>query len=445
MSRNSSTPTPQSQPQQPSVAKYSHAHFASPQTAVKPIGYFNQSMVRISPELDPSISTSQTNALPVVKYSYASPPQAVRHSYHSQPAIKSNTIVFTPPLSLQKQALNPSFHPFHPSTAIYRLSSQLLSLREKIQLQVKRIQAKKSHHILDYLDALRLTTSKKDLRTIEALLDRLIQALHNTPSTKSLAQDTAQWFTQQTIAHRSQISASSLSLLHRVQVILQSIAEKQLSAPTETDISEFSTRAIRNLQGEKLSLQRKVAHLNQSHEKLEEEVASYSSNLLQLTRQLNEQSQNVNELHGWIQDRDVTLQARNVELKAQLAYSESLLLQIDTLNHKATELVSQKDELSNDLLDRQASLEESDRTIQTLKTELAKYDQIRVLEGKYVGVPSSKGSKYHFHKKCSGWKMLVGEYMLNLDPSRAVLSSKDATFFTKCGLTECLDCKNKSH
>ncbi len=438
MSRNSSTPTPQSEAQQPKAIKYSHAYFKVPQVAAKPVGYFNQSMIRVVPELDKSISTPQTNLLPVVKYSYVSSPKAVRHTYQSQLTTKSNSIAFTTPLSLQKQTFNSSI-------VIHRLSSQLLSLQEKIQVQVKRLQTTRSRPITDYLDALRLTTSKKDLSTIEALLDRLIQALHNSPSTKALAHDTAHWFTQQTIAHRSQISASSLSLLHRVQVILQSIAEKQLSAPTETDISEFSTRAIRNLQGEKVSLQRKVAHLNQSHEKLEEEVASYSSNLLQLTRQLNEQSQNVNELHGWIQDRDVTIQTRNAEIKSQLTDIESLRLQLDTLNHQATELVGQNDGLSHDLLDRQDALEESDRTIQKLKTELAKYDQIRILEGKYVGVPSSKGSKYHFHKKCSGWKMLVGEYMLNLDPSRAVLSSKDSAFFTKCGLTECLDCKNKSH
>jgi hypothetical protein len=442
MSRNSSTPTPQSKPQQTEVVKYSHAYFKTPQPAVKPIGYFNQAMVRIVPESQQLISTPQPNLLPLVKYSYGSSPKAVRHTYHSQLVTKSDSIAPSTSLKVQNQG-------FNYLAVVHQWSSQLLSLQEKIKIQVKGIQVNKTrriaHDFVGYLDALRLTTSKKDLRTIETLLDRLIQALHNSPSTKALAHDTAHWFTQQTIAHRTQISASSLSLLHRVQVILQSIAEKQLSAPTETDINEFSTRAIRNLQGEKLSLQRKVAHLNQSHQKLEEEVSAYSSNLLQLTRQLNEQSQNVNELHGWIQDRDVTIQTRNVEIKSQLTDLESLRLQLDTLNHQATELVSQKEGLSKDLIDRQEFLEESDRTIQKLKTELAKYDQIRVLEGKYVGVPSSKGSKYHFHKKCSGWKMLVGEYMLNLDPSRAVLSSKDAAFFTKCGLTECLDCKNKSH
>ncbi len=438
MSRNSSTPTPQSETPQTKAVKYSHAHFKAPQVAAKPVGYFNQAMVRIVPESDKLISTVQSNPPSAVKYSYVSSPKAVRHTYHSQKVANPNPIASSNSLNIQNQT---SSH----LTLIRQVSTQFLSLQEKIQIQVKQIQTQKLRPILDSLDTLHLTTSKKDLRSIEALLDRLIQALHNSPATKALAHDTAHWFTQQTIAHRAQISASSLSLLHRVQVVLQSIAEKQLSAPTETDINEFSTRAIRNLQGEKVSLERKVAHLNESHEKLEAEVSAYSSNLLQLTRQLNEQSQNVNELHGWIQDRDGTIQARTAELKAQLAYSESLHLQIDTLNRQATELLSQKGELSNEILDRKTALEDSDRTIQALKTELAKYDQIRILEGKYVGVPSSKGSKYHFHKKCSGWKMLVGEYMLNLDPSRAVLSSKDASFFTKCGLTECLDCKNKSH
>jgi methyl-accepting chemotaxis protein len=438
MSRNSSTPTTQFEPQPVKAEKYSHAYFKQPQAAAKPIGYFNQSMVQIVPESEKFISTPQTNSIAAVKYSYASSPKVVRHTYHSQLATKSQPIDSTPPLSIQKSR-------FNRSNVIHLLSGQFLSLQQKIQGNVKWLQTTRYRQITDYLDALRLTTSKKDLQTIEALLDRLIQALHNSPTTKALAQDTAHWFTQQTIDHRPRISAASLSLLHRIQVILQSIAEKQLSSPTEADINEFSTRSIRNLQGEKISLQRKVAQLNQSHQKLETEVSDYSSNLLKLTRQINEQSQNVNELHGCIQDRDVTIQARNVEIQSQLAHVESLRQQLDALNHQVTEFVGQKDDLVANILDREQALEESDRTIKTLKTELAKYDQIRILEGKYVGVPSSKGSKYHFHKKCSGWKMLVGEYMLNLDPSRAVLSSKDASFFTKCGLTECLDCKNKSH
>jgi hypothetical protein len=442
MSRNSSTPTTQSASPQLKAVKHSHAYFKPSQVAAKPIGYFNQSMVPIAPEPDKSISTPQVNQLPAVKYSYVSSSPAVRHTYASELTRKDDLIDLNTPENIQSLTVQNSAQ--NPSNLVHALSSQFLSLRETIQTKVKSIQTTRYRQVTDYLDALRLTKSKKDLQTIEALLDRLIQALHNSPSAKSLAQNTAQWFTQQTIAHTPRISASSLSLLHRIQVILQSIAEKQISAPSESDINEFSTRAIRNLQGEKVSLERKVAQLNQSHQKLEIEVSDYSGNLLKLTRQINEQSHSVNELHGWIQDRDVTIQARNVKIQAQLSQIESLRLQLDTLNHQTTELVETKDEMKADLLLRQESIEECDRTINKLKTELAKYDQIRVLEGKYVGVPSSKGSKYHFHKKCSGWKMLVGEYMLNLDPSRAVISSKDASLFTKCGLTECLDCKNKS-
>lgn len=77
MSRNSSTPTPQSQPQQTEVAKYSHAYFKTPQPAVKPIGYFNQAMVQIVPESQQLISTPQPNLLPLVKYSYGSSPEGV--------------------------------------------------------------------------------------------------------------------------------------------------------------------------------------------------------------------------------------------------------------------------------------------------------------------------------------------------------------------------------
>ena len=99
----------------------------------------------------------------------------------------------------------------------------------------------------------------------------------------------------------------------------------------------------------------------------------------------------------------------------------------------------------NLVLDRDHLVANRDRTINTLNTQLSKYDRIRVLECNYIAIPSSKGSEYHFHKKRPGWKMLVGKYTLNLDPSRAVIISKDATFFIKGGLNECLDCKNKMH
>ena len=68
-----------------------------------------------------------------------------------------------------------------------------------------------------------------------------------------------------------------------VQSLLNALLEKQLIEPSGADINEFSARSIRNLQGEKIVLQRKVVQLTQSHQALEQQILSSSSELNQLT------------------------------------------------------------------------------------------------------------------------------------------------------------------
>jgi hypothetical protein len=381
MSRNSSTSTQQPKNSQTQAVRYSHAYIKPVQTAVKPIGYFNQSMVQIDPESKiavaiacPELPINRPIDRPIelslnwpieqpeaVKYSYSSFPKAVRHSYQSNQSKSSGLNALSSPQTPLK--------PPNPPVKILQLvSSSLGSWREKIQ-------------------DVRTNASQKDLQTIELILDRLTQAIQAVQPARTIVQESAHWLNQQMIGSAQHLAPTRLSVLHRIQALLQAISEKQCTDPVEADLNEFSTRSIRHLQGEKIALQRKLTQLMASNHALEKDVASYSFNLLAI----------------------------------------------------ATE----KEVLAAELLDRDQVISKRDRTIASLNTQLSKYNRIRVLEGNYVGVPSSKGSKYHFHKKCPGWKMLVGEYMLNLDPTRAVVSSKDGSFFSKCGLQECRDCHNK--
>jgi hypothetical protein len=362
MRRNSSASTQQPKNSETQAVKYSHAYIKPIQMAAKPIGYFNQSMVQIDPELEisaaiapPELSIDQSQA---VKYSYASLPKAVRHTYQSN-ASELNALRSP---QTQHQPSNP------PIKVLDLLSSSLGSWRDTIQ-------------------EIRTNASQKELQTIELLLDRLTQSIQGVQPARTIVQESAHWLKQQTIGAAQHLAPTRLSVLHRIHALLQAISEKQCTDPVEADLNEFSTRSIRHLQGEKIALQRKLTQLMASNHALEKEISSSSFNLMAI----------------------------------------------------ATE----KEVLTAELLDRDQVIAKRDRTIVSLNTQLSKYHRIRVLEGNYVGVPSSKGSKYHFHKKCPGWKMLVGEYMLNLDPTRAVVSSKDGSLFSKCGLQECRDCHNK--
>ena len=66
------------------------------------------------------------------------------------------------------------------------------------------------------------------------------------------------------------------------------------------------------------------------------------------------------------------------------------------------------------------------KAVQRAVAELRAIDRIRTLEGNYIATPSSKNSKYHFHKKDPLWKMLVAGYMLSLAPL-ALLSAVETT------------------
>ena len=82
--------------------------------------------------------------------------------------------------------------------------------------------------------------------------------------------------------------------------------------------------------------------------------------------------------------------------------------------------------------------------IEKLQEKVAGFGEYKLLNGEYLGIlPAKRGSSYHFHRKCSDWKMLVGEYVLNLDSSRQVASHNNPQYFIHCGLKECEVCGKK--
>lgn len=390
--------------------------------ASKPTGYFNQAMVRLSPESDAHIQPQ------AVKYSYASSAISQAAPKVISKAVKYSHTSFTAPSPAVKHTLQASPKP---------------------PAQVRQINPSKYQQAIAHLETIWVSKAKKDLQTIEVLLENITQILQSNQPSKTTLRDTFRGLSQRLSAYSHPTSASEnltpTAAAPPVQPSHNVLLREQFIEPSETDINEFSARSIRNLQGEKIILQRELVQLTESHKALEKQVLSSSSELNQLTQKTAEQYHLTSDLQASIQAKNLILQSTYDNLETQSTQIELLNLKIDRLNQHILELNSQHHMLSLELTDRDHLVAKRDRTITSLNTQLTKYEQIRVLEGNYIAIPSSKGSKYHFHKKCPGWKMLVGEYMLNLDPSRAVVSSKDPTFFIKGGLSECLDCKNKTH
>jgi hypothetical protein len=121
----------------------------------------------------------------------------------------------------------------------------------------------------------------------------------------------------------------------------------------------------------------------------------------------------------------------------------SLNSRINELNQTLLELQTQKKTWvvqKNQLLHE---IHQKQNEISRLYNQLNKYSHIRIPEGEYIGNLSNKSSKYHFNQKCPDWKMLVGEYVLNLDNSREIVSSNNPIVFQREGLAECEVCSGR--
>lgn len=95
----------------------------------------------------------------------------------------------------------------------------------------------------------------------------------------------------------------------------------------------------------------------------------------------------------------------------------------------------QENNLRRELFQKQAEIKE-------LNDRIDRYSEIRLPNGRYYGNLSDSKAKYHFNPKCTFWKMLVGDYMLNLDPSREIVNSKDPYFFTERNMDPCDRCES---
>ena len=87
--------------------------------------------------------------------------------------------------------------------------------------------------------------------------------------------------------------------------------------------------------------------------------------------------------------------------------------------------------LMNAVLQHTTQFPISVKAVQRAVAELRDIDRIRTLEGNYIATPSSKNSKYHFHKKWPPWNMLVTGYMLSLAPSALSSAVKTTIFLFK--------------
>lgn len=107
----------------------------------------------------------------------------------------------------------------------------------------------------------------------------------------------------------------------------------------------------------------------------------------------------------------------------------ALSLKLTQANEWLKELQAQKKALGDQIKRLNQDARQNKASIDNLTSQLARYSEVRMLEGEYIGNLSDRNSKYHFDNKCAHWKMLVGEYVLRLDMSREIVSKNTSAFF----------------
>ena len=314
----------------------------------------------------------------------------------------------------------------------------LKSRRRRISEAIQPIQTDKYKRIKDRLEYISLSVVDKDLKRIERIIDDVTQLVVKSQLSNHVIEDTADWLSRKVLKGSEKISPSRLGVLYRIQHLIKEISSKQISKLSESELSNYQKIIIDQLQKEADDLKRKLSNLYDSYSKSQSNIEKLSSQISQLSLVANRDASKVVSLESQIQEKRRVMQS-------QVQQIESLGLKLNDANRRLINFKQQQSKYDQEALSFRNMITSKDSEIEKLQRKVAEFGKYKLLNGEYLGIlPAKKGSSYHFHRKCPDWKMLVGEYVLNLDSSRQVISHNNPQHFIHCGLKECEVCGKKS-
>ena len=314
----------------------------------------------------------------------------------------------------------------------------LKSRRRRISEAIQPIQTDKYKRVKDRLEYISLSVVDRDLERIEKIIDDVTQLVVKSQLSDHVMEDTADWLSRKVLKGSEKISPSRLGVLYRIQHLIKEISSKQISKLSESELSDYQKIIIDKLQKEANGLKKKLSNLDDLYSKSKSNLEKLSSQISQLNSQANREASAIASLESQIQEK------RGI-MGSQVQQIESLALKLNDANRRLIDFKQQQSKYDQEILRFRNVMISKDSEIEKLQEKVAGFGEYKLLNGEYLGIlPAKRGSSYHFHRKCPDWKMLVGEYVLNLDSSRQVSSHNNPQYFIHCGLKECEVCGKKS-
>jgi len=290
--------------------------------------------------------------------------------------------------------------------------------------------------IQNFFEYITLSKAQKDFIQIEKIIDEVVLAVKNSQPSETIIQESLNKLSRETARNAEKISPYRLRIMYKIGGLLNDISLKGLFHLGDSELANLNESIINELKEQRKILSKEFNKLIQEKYVMQQELESYS--------------QTLNNVNGAIYERETELLRLREELESYIAANRnrqnqisSLNTELNKLNQKVLESQNKKDSLDKRVNQLIQDVRRKELEIEKLTNQLAKYSQVRILEGEYIGNVSNKSSKYHFNRKCNHWKMLVGEYVLNLDASREILSSSSPTVLTREGLEECDICAGR--
>ncbi|MGD1701908.1 hypothetical protein [Dapis sp. BLCC M229] len=276
-----------------------------------------------------------------------------------------------------------------------------------------------------------LTRTEKELNRIDKILNDLVCAAKKSSPSPDIIQDLLNDLYLAISQNAENIHPKKIGLLYKVGELLNLISKKEISRLDRQELDNYYESTIKELKSQikvfstelKKLLQEKYVH-EQELQRLNKVIAEGNIEIAKISEEVKHYREQCKSQNSLVDNLQHQLNVANQKLKAVQTERKSIL----NRNNQLIEDINQKQSEISSLID--------------------KYSAIRPLEGKYIGNISNKSSKYHFSEKCPDWKMLVAEYVLDIDGSREminreIINRSQSNIFRKNGLEACQFCANQ--
>ncbi|WP_143162108.1 hypothetical protein [Phormidesmis priestleyi] len=322
-----------------------------------------------------------------------------------------------------------------------RLAKTIETLKQKkgkLQNEINPRQPRKYrivNRVQDFFDSITLSQPEKDLIQIESVIDEVILAVRSNYPSETIVQDTIYRLSQEITRRADKTSPSRIGTLYRIEDLLRAVSEKEVSNLEESELENLNRKIISELKEEKSALSKTITRLQDENDTVRQKLANYLEELDTLNITVDERESRLLKLQEKIRDYAAANQGQQAQIN-------TLNLELTRANEDLKELKFQRSSFNKTISSLNQDIRQKQSSIEQLDSSLKQYSKVRILEGKYIGNLSDRSSKYHFDQKCNHWKMLVGEYVLRLDPSRNIVSSNTPIRFSG-QLGECDRCAGR--